>query len=270
MLPKNILLAIEKGFGCPAPGFFVYHDPEKGKYYVCFTDEKGKVQLLSKPYSTERNCGIALQRFQEGKFQTDIKEGEGGFYIEFKSEAGKVIACSPRFPNQGTAARLARQIAATGQQEAPGDAAVADAEKAEGAPPRHSFRIDFYRGERAGGRETPVRGRIEYSLTQESSAFQGLDMSFVRSFIARHLGQVTAPENTGEVGTGKIRILQNGRPAFGAVFSRQQPLEVALDIDIPPDAAYDAIVYAKSLSDNRQVLIGRKKGTGAPILVALK
>lgn len=256
MIQEKILRAIEEDYGHAAPGFFVYHDPGRGKYYVCFIDERAKAQMLSKPYTTERNCENALQRFREGQFQADIKEGKEGFFIEFKSEGGKVAARSPFFADRDAAEGMASLIKASEPQPEPAEPTDA------GGPPRHSFRLDLYRGEQG---EASIRGRIEYSLTQESAAFQGLDMGFVRSFIARRLGQGKGQGSAGGFGSGKIRILQGGAPASGTVISNRQTLEMALDIDIPPDAAYEAFIYAKSLEDNRQALIGRKRGAGGPI-----
>ena len=264
MIQENILRAIEEEF-CPSDaGFYTYHDPGQDKYYGFFIDEISKVWMLSKPYATERNCENALQRFRDGHFLADVKEGGGGlFYTEFRSEAGQVLAWSPEFIDRVDAEQAEGRLKGIQSQQEGSAAEAMEPEITERTPPRHSFRLDFYRG----GPQTPIRGRIEYSLTQESVAFQGLDMNLVRSFVARRLDNIEGPEGVAGVSSGEIRILEHGQPASQAVFSTETPLEVSLEIDIPEGEGYNAFVYAKSLGDHRELLIGRKQGASGPVRV---
>lgn len=263
MLQENILRQIEEASGDNPAGFSVFHDTEQDKYYGYYLGEHSKVELLTKAYATERNCNNALERFRNGQFLADVKEGAGGYYVEFKSESGKVMAWSPEFAKRTRAENVARPGVGEKQVEEAKIEAEAAEPTSESTPPRHSFRLDFYRGEH----KAPVRGRIEYSLTQESAAFQGLDMDFVRSFVARYLKKSEEQEGATRPETGRISIWENGKPAEGDVFSTERSLEVSLDVDIPDGVAYNAFIYIKSLSDNRESLIGRKQGAGAPVRV---
>lgn len=268
MIDNKTISGIEQS--APAgPAFGVYTDPEQEKYFAYFVDGNGRLLLLSKAYSAERYVENALQRFQEGKFTGAISKTEQGWFLEIKSEGGKPIATSPVFKAEAEAAQalaaLKPRESSSSERRLPVEAEPVKARKPQilsettGLPPRYSFRLDFYKAERGA----PVRGRIEYSLTQESAAFHGLDMDFVRSFVARRLQEIEAPGT--QKMERKILILEDGAASTQTVFSSNRPLEVELALDITEQETYEAFVYAKSLEGQEQRLIGRQRGQGGPI-----
>ena len=225
MLEENILQAIEDGPEQLEAGFFIYHDTSQNKYYGYFIDEGAKIGMLTKAYSTERNCENALQRFRTGKFVSDTKKGKKGYFAEFRSESGKLIAWSPEFATQEEAVNTIRQPEQKVKPQKKAKPATSAKEAATPQPPRHSFRLDFYQG----GEDNPIRGRIEYSLTQDNAAFQGLDMGFVRSFVSRHLNKGGGQEEAAEFGTGTISIFEDGQPAKQSIFSTENRLEARVE-----------------------------------------
>lgn len=272
MIDKLITAAIERE-ASSGPAFGTYTDTEQEKHYAFFINGQGQLLLLSKAYSAERYAEHTVQRFQEGKCSFSVCEVEKGWYLEAKSEGGKLIGNSPFFATEAEAIQAIQEIeqgeTAPGTTEKPAEQRPAKAPlippsaEAGGQPPRYSFRLDFYKAEKGA----PVRGRIEYSLTQESAAFHGLDMEFVRSFVARQLHETEtsrAPDMTGQ-----IRILENGVPVSPSVLASNLPLEVELALEVPEQDTYDAFVYAKSLESQQQALVGRKRGRGGPIRLSI-
>ena len=268
MTDNKIISAIEQS--APAgPAFGVYTDPEQEKHFAYFIDGNGRLLLLSKAYSAERYVENALQRFKEGKFTGAISETEQGWLLEIKSEGGKPIATSPAFKAEAEAAQALAALKpgeiSSAERQLPVETEPVKARmpqppsEASGLPPRYSFRLDFYKAERGA----PARGRIEYSLTQESAAFHGLDMDFVRSFVARRLQEIEAPGTRKT--EHKILILEDGTTSTQTVFSSNRPLGVELEVDITEQETYEAFVYAKSLEGHEQRLIGRQRGQGSPI-----
>ena len=261
MIQENILQSIAESAGAPEAGFFIHHYSPQDKYYVFFIDDKAEVWMVSKPYATEHHCENARQRFREGQFLADVREEEQGFFAEFKTEGGKAAGWSPVYAEEAKAEESVRQVESGGVKaevpHSPGNETGAG----ETSPPRHSFRLDFYQA----GPKDPVRGRIEYSLTQESTAFQGMDMAAIRAFVSQFLGKGAVAETHAmpDSGSGKLQIYQGGEPVEKSLFVTGQPLEVVPEMNLPDGVAFKVYIYARPLSGQRESLIGtRQAATG--------
>lgn len=271
MIEKAITEAIERRV--PAgPSFGAYTDVEQDKYYAYYIGKQGRLLLLSKPYSAERYADSALRRFKARRFNATVCEDDSGWFLEVRTEGGKLFATSPRFETENEATLVmeeaqAGEAGSAPQAELPKAVEVAPRSiqpPADGAGhlPRYSFRLDFYKAEKGA----PARGRIAYSITQENEAFQGLDMEFIRSFVSRHLQAGDRPKAQKlQEQENDMRILVNGKPALSTVLMPNQDIEVELVLDVPEAETFDVFVYAKSLEGQQQTLAGRKRGKGGPV-----
>lgn len=268
MTDKAISKAIEAK-APNGPAFGAHTDAEQEKSYAYFVNRQGRLLLLSKPYSSERFAESALQRFREGRFTASLCEDEQGWYLEIRTEGGKLFATSPTFASEAEASSALEEVEAgetkarpAAIQPVPEKVSAREIQPAagqSGAPPRYSFRLDFYKAEKGA----PVRGRIEYSLTQENAAFNGLDMEFVRSFVARRIQEAEAPPV--HYKEGGILIIENDRPVSQGFLATTRLFEAELVLDVPGGEKYDAFVYARPLAGGQQTLIGRKRGQGGPV-----
>jgi len=255
MIPQKIIDAIQAKAAEESSRCGIHQEEEQRQYRAYCLDEEGSVVFLSKPYNTRHYCESALTNLQSGTFVGEIKEDEQGFFIEFKRDSGSMIGISPSFSSREAAETALAGLAPSKEQPK----RSLSKEKLKEELPRHSFRIDLY----PAGEGSPLRGRIEHTISQESASFQGLDTELIRSFLAKHLPAVPVPP--GKAKSDQATIELEGQPKGRAAFPNQALQQVKIAAPVAGLGAYDVFVYAKSLDRQQQVLVGRTSGEAYPI-----
>ena len=204
-----------------APGFEILQRDGQAAYYFCCNNLNGNPILQSKDYTTlkiaENSLQAALRFAKQAKNYSLKKEGEQHFFV-LKSNNRHEVARSVLFDMEKAMqnameyviqAAIANKIdtekpADTKEEEPSKEAkpAVKPANKTK-TQPKYSFKIDLYQQD-----NQVLSGRIEYLLTQESAAFQGLNEQAIAQFMQQQLPKEAHQDTDREVAPIHQAILQ--------------------------------------------------------------
>lgn len=260
MIPQSITAAIARENPTAKPGFYCFKGKDK-QFFFYFMGKNREILLHSKAYASAKSAQSAFGRIQLQPLKLHFLEETGNFSFSLLDGNQKTLASGPGFKSAAerdqAAARLESQWLAPGKATPKEEKTVLPVGTSVPAPVanRHSFRLDFYKGDK----DHPVRGRIEYLLTQEKVSFDGIHSEAIEKFIRGklrfgHHEAIAAPAADGL----ELQLLQAGTPVEKELLPAGQNFEVNIRGIGKTMNALEAFIHAKSLASGQNRLIGRQ------------
>lgn len=260
MIPQSITAAIARENPKAKPGFYVFKGKDK-QFFFYFMGKNREILLLSKAYASAKSAQSAFGRVQTQSLKLHLAEETGNFSFSLLDGNQKPLASGPGFKTAAerdqAAASLESQWLVPGKVTPKEEKTVPPVGASVPAPVanRHSFRLDFYKGDK----DNPVRGRIEYPLTQEKVNFEGINTDAIEKFIRKKLrfSQHEAVAVPAEGGL-QLQLLQAGAPVEKELLPVGQNFEVSIKGVAKTLDTLEAFIHAKSLASGQNRLIGRQ------------
>ncbi len=251
----------------PGKGFSIFTTPDKKQSFFYFSDDQGKIRLISRPYTRSRSAERALHNIIDKPESVKVTQQGKKFRVSILNGNDKAVAQSQTYDIKLKAEQLAKMIkAAQGQPELPSASKTTSAKNVtSSASPqntsfRHSFRLDFYPEEN----QTTLRGKIEHLLSRETKTFQGLDMHAIEQFIKKFTARPSKPR----VKAKKIEIHENvkvqlwkaNKPTDNFNFPVGTKIEIDVKLMDKIKNAVETEIYLCSMDDQQMLrqLIGKK------------
>lgn len=259
-------------------GFHIYTNQEQGQSYFYYVLASKKVLLLSKTFQKAKSAQNALHRLYRTPLlvtyqRVTDKHKKQHYHIQLLDGNQKPMAVSQAFDKLQDA-----KLATSGiqdwlniyQQGHNKDRVVIDP-KEEGPenPTRHSFRIDFYQEQKG----QPVRGQIEYLLTREKEAFNGLALANIEQFFRKFIVVAPKEESTASkqmLPTPKslpakrsfeLSFWESGQATTSSTFEIGTAFELGFTLAAPQEEVMEASIFLKALDTRQKWLIASQKLT---------
>ncbi|MEZ5039203.1 MAG: hypothetical protein R2828_04910 [Saprospiraceae bacterium] len=278
MFAHHIVEQITKEQSPLKEGFHIYTNREQGKSYFYYVLASKKVLLLSKAFQKAKSAQNALHRLYRKPLlvtyqRVTDKHKKQHYHIQLLDGNQKPIAVSYAFDKLQDA-----KLAYSGiqdwlniyQQGHNKDRVVID-HKEEGPenPTRHSFRIDFYQEQKG----QPVRGHIEYLLTRDKEAFNGLAIETIEQFFRKFIvvepkeetkassQAVPTPISLPAERSFALSFWESGQPTTSSTFEIGTAFELGFTLEAPQSQTMEASIFLKALDTRQKWLIASQKLT---------
>lgn len=257
-------------------GFHIYTNREQGKSYFYYVLASKKVLLLSKAFQKAKSAQNALHRLYRTPLivtyqRVTDKHKKQHYHIQLLDGNQKPMAVSHAFdklPDAKLATSGLKGWLSIYQQGHNKDQVIIDAkEERPENPTRHSFRIDFYQEQKG----QPIRGHIEYLLTREKEAFNGLAIETIEAFFRKFI----VVEKEEETKASKqalptaislptersfaLSFWESGQPTTSSTFEIGTAFELGFTLEAPQEQVMEASIFLKALDTRQKLLITRQK-----------
>lgn len=247
MFSQKIANEIKGQKGALKIGFHLFKNSNDSKHYFYFVDDNLQPILISKVYQSARTCRQALNRIRQANLRIKFQQKKEQFFFQIQNGNKQAVATSKLLPTAAAAKQAANSIEVSLQKPS-----------FSSTPTKHSFRIDFYQGEKG----KPYRGIIEHLITREKESFKGVEIELIKRFLQKFIQPIVSSMSTVEEEKKlPIKIMENGKPTARINYPIGTALQIALPIDEEIVSPYEAQIYLNPLATGDQELICKRQFT---------